>query len=216
MTKILGYGEDALTLWALRQHVSKILKEFRDKTATSDCLIFYRPSFGRHSKADSSVFGEFDAVIASKENIYLVESKWDNLTEFNKTELILGKEQTTRHEVFSWYLTHWNRKYFGNWQAFANEHQKDFKMDFKIDRKTIAQNSLLSRNLESILNKIHEHCQSISGDNIKNVLLFFYNSEIKSKPLTRTNDTFIPIPIDYGKEIKGNFVTLFEENQSSL
>jgi hypothetical protein len=208
MMKILGYGEDALTLWALRQHVSKILKEFRDKTAISDCLIFYRPSFGRRSKADSSVFGEFDAVIASKENIYLVESKWDNLTGFNDTEFILKDEQTLRHKVFSWYLTHWNRKYFGNWQAFVNERQKDFK----IENKTIApKDSLLSRNLEFILNKIQKHHESISESNIKNILLFFFNFE-NSKPPIKINDNFKLIPIDYSREIKGNFVTLFEEN----
>lgn len=165
--KILGYGEDALTLWTLKQHVSKILNEFQDKTTISDCLVFYRPSFGRAGGENSSEFGEFDAIIASKENIYLIESKWDNLTEFNKTELILGKEQTLRHEIFSWYLIHWKKKYFGNWQAFVNEHQKDFK----INHKTIAQNSLLSRNLESILNKIQEHCGNISESSIKNIVI---------------------------------------------
>jgi hypothetical protein len=215
--KILGYGEDALTLWALEQRVFKILNECRDKTAISDCLVFYRPSFGRHSRAGSSIFGEFDAIIASKESIYLIESKWDNLTEFNNTELILGKEQTLRHKIFSWYLTHWNRKYLGNWQAFVSEHQKDFKINFKINHKTIApKDSLLSRNLESILNKIQEHCGNISESSIKNILLFFFNSEMKSKPPIRINKTFKLIPIDYSREVKDNFITLFEKNQPSL
>jgi hypothetical protein len=204
MMKILGYGEDALTLWALKHHSSKILTEFQDKTVISDCLIFYRPSFGRHRRANSSIFGEFDAIIASKENIYLIESKWDNLTEFDDTELILRKEQTLRHEIFSWYLTHWNRKYFGNWQAFTSKHRNDFK----IDNKTIAlKDSLLSRNLESVLNKIQEHCESISESCIKNVLLFFYDAK-KSKPLIKINDSFKLIPIDYSREIKDNFVIL--------
>ena len=202
MSKILGYGEDALTLWALKHHVSKILEEFQDKTELSDCLIFYRPSFGRHSKANSSVFGEFDAILASRKNIYLIESKWDNLTEFDKDELMLSDAQTLRHEVFSWYLTHWNKKYYGNWQTFINEHQNDFK--FK--NKTIARNSLLARNLESVLSKLQEHCQNFSLDNIKNVLLFFHDA--KNTSPTKTNQGFKPIPIDYSKEIKGNFVTL--------
>ncbi len=209
MTKILGYGEDAFTLWSLKQHTSKILDKFQDKTAISDCLIFYRPSFGRHSKANSSVFGEFDALIASKENIYLIESKWDNLTEFNDTEFILREEQTLRHKIFSWYLTHWNKKYSNNWQAFMNEHQNDFK----IKNKTIApKDSLLAKNLEFILSKLQEHCGSLlSENNIKNVLLFFFNAE-KSKPPIKTNSTFKLIPIDYNREIKENFVTLFGEN----
>jgi len=209
MIKILGYGEDAFTLWALKQHTPKILNEFQDKTAISDCLIFYRPSFGRHSKANSSVFGEFDAIIASKENVYLIESKWDNLTEFNDTEFILREEQTLRHEIFSWYLTHWSKKYSNNWQAFINEHQNDFK----IKNKTIApKDSLLAKNLEFILSKLQEHCGSLlSENNIKNVLLFFFNAE-KSKPPTKTNSTFKLISIDYNGEIKENFVALFGEN----
>ena len=205
MVKIVGYGEDALTLWALKHHVSKILEEFKDKTAISDCLIFYRPSFGRHSKANSSVFGEFDAILASKENIYLIESKWDNLTKFDNKELMLSDAQTLRHEIFSWYLTHWNKKYYGNWQTFANEHQNDFKFNNKI----IARNSLLARNLESVLNKLQEHCHSLSSDNIKNVLLFFHGA--KSTPPTKTNEGFKPIAIDYSKDIKNNFVALFGE-----
>jgi hypothetical protein len=202
--EIIGYGEDALTLWALKQHISKILEEFQDKTPISECLIFYRPSFGRHSTANSSVFGEFDAIISSKENIYLIESKWDNHTEFKNTEFILREEQTLRHKVFSWYLKHWNKKYLGNWQSFISEHQNGFR----IKNKTIApKDSLLSRNLEFILNKIQHRCENISENNIKNVFLFFHNSQ-KSKYPTKINDSFRVIPIDYSKELEGNFVNM--------
>jgi hypothetical protein len=209
MSKILGYGEDALTLWALKQRTSKILEAFQDKTPISECLIFYRPSFGRHSRANSSVFGEFDAIIASRTNIYLIESKWDNLTEFKNEEITLRKEQTLRHKVFSWYLTHWSKKYSNNWQSFINEYQKDFKIEN--ENKTIApKGSLLSRNLESILSKIQTQCENISGSNIKNVLLFFFNAEKSNKP-SKTNDTFKLLPINYNGEIKDNFVTLFSK-----
>jgi len=205
MSTILGYGEDALTLWTLRQHASKILDEFQDRTPISNCLIFYRPSFGRHGKANSSVFGEFDGILVSREKIFLIESKWDNLTEFSNSEFLLREEQTLRHKIFSWYLTHWSKNYLNNWQTFVNENQNDFKFG----NKTIApEDSLLARNLELILNKIQENCESYpSENNIRNVLLFFYNAE-KSKPPTKTNDAFKLIPIEYNREIKGNFVTL--------
>jgi hypothetical protein len=208
MSKILGYGEDAFTLWALKHHVSKILEAFQDNTAISDCLFFYRPSFGRHGKANSSVFGEFDAILVSRENIYLIESKWDNLTEFNNEEFMLREEQTLRHGIFSWYLTHWSKKYSSDWQSFINEHHDRFEFN----NKTIApKDSLLARNLEFILNKLQECCTSCpSENNIKNVLLFFYNAK-KSKPPTKINDTFKLIPIDYSGEIKDNFVTLSSE-----
>lgn len=205
LSRIFGYGEDALTLWALKQHTSSILDEFQDRTPISNCLIFYRPSFGRHSKANSSVFGEFDAILVSKESIYLIESKWDNLTEFSNSEFLLREEQTLRHKIFSWYLTHWSKNYLHNWQTFINEHQEDFKFG----NKTIApEDSLLARNLELILDKLQGNCRSYPSEkNIKNVLLFFYNAE-KSKPPTKTNDAFKLIPIEYNREIKGNFVTL--------
>jgi hypothetical protein len=119
MLKILGYGEDALTLWLLKKQISSILGEFEDKTSPSDCLVFYRPSFGRSGGNRSAEFGEFDAIIASRENIYLVESKWDNLSEFSKDELFLRGEQVLRHEVFSWYLLRWNKKYRNDWQSFV-------------------------------------------------------------------------------------------------
>ena len=51
MSKIFAYGEDAYTLWALEHRVSDILKEFNDTTQLSDCMIFYRPSFGRGGRS---------------------------------------------------------------------------------------------------------------------------------------------------------------------
>jgi len=50
MLKIFGYGEDALTLWFVNTKTSTILEELKDKTTPSDCLVFYRPSFGRREK----------------------------------------------------------------------------------------------------------------------------------------------------------------------
>jgi hypothetical protein len=201
MSKILGYGEDALTLWALKHHLSKILDEFQDKTPIPECLIFYRPSFGRHGKDGSSIFGEFDAIIASKQNVYLIESKWDNHNDFKNEEFPLENHQILRHQIFAWYLTHWNKN--GNWQTFVKEQ----KENFPFPNKTIARNSLLAQNLEHILIKIYEHHTHLSESNIKNVLLFFYDSE-KSKYPTKTNDSFKIIPIAYNREIDGNFVTL--------
>jgi len=206
MSKIFGYGEDAFTLWALKKHTSNILEHFQDKTKPSDCLTFYRPSFGRQSKESSSVFGEFDAILVSLENVYLIESKWDNLAVFRNGEITIRREQEIRHQIFSWYLTHWNKRYSNDWGSFVKEYQDDFQKKF--DGKIIARSGkLLATNLEFILNEILEKCKRVSPDNIKNVLLFFYNAE-KSKP-PRIGKGFTLIPIDYGKEILGNFVTLY-------
>jgi hypothetical protein len=209
MSKILGYGEDAFTLWALTQHASDVLGRFQDKTAPSDCLIFYRPSFGRHRKENSAVFGEFDAIIVSSENICLIESKWDNLREFANDKIILGAEQKMRHKIFSWYLTHWEKKYSNEWERFVKEQQADFQKMFK--GRTIApKGSLLATNLEFVLTKSIGCCKKFTSNNIKNLVLFFYDAK-KSKKPTKVSEPFTLIPVDYSKEIKNNFVTIFGE-----
>ena len=198
MSKIFGYGEDAFTFWALKNQTAHILEQFQDQTAPSDCLIFYRPSFGRHSKENASVFGEFDAILVSLENIYLIESKWDNLTKFNNDEFTLREEQTLRHRIFSWYLTHWNQRYYKNWANFVIEQQ----LEFKFQGKTIAPSgSLLATNLELILNETLRYCKQITPNNIKNVMLFFYNKE-KSSPPFKTSKEFTLIPIESAKRYK--------------
>ncbi len=58
--QILGYGEDALTLWALQNKLMEILKFLDDSSDQPECKIFFRPSFGRRGGAGSSQFGEFD------------------------------------------------------------------------------------------------------------------------------------------------------------
>ena len=134
-----------------------------------------------------------------------MESKWDNHSEFNNEEYTLREEQELRHKIFSWYLSHWSKKYSNNWQAFIDEQQNSFM--FK-DKTVASKDSLLAKNLEHILGKLQEHCESYpSENNIKNVLLFFYNAE-KSKPPTKTNNIFTLVPIEYSREFKGNFVTL--------
>lgn len=105
VTEIFGYGEDCLTLWALKHHISKILDK-DDRTLVSDCLVFYRPSFGRSGGSNSPEFGEFDAIVASLRKIYLVESKWDNLSGSNTNRELFKDVQKLRHRVFSWYLIH--------------------------------------------------------------------------------------------------------------
>jgi len=204
--RILGYGEDALTLWALKQHMPKILGKFKDKTSLSECIAFYRPSFGRRGKGNS-IFGEFDAIIASKQSIYLIESKWDNHNKFSNKEFPLEDHQVLRHQIFTWYLTHWSKKYSGNWQSFRDENQTYFSF---LNKSMAPSGSLLARNLEYILKKIHEHCGVPSEANIKNVFLFFFNSE-KSNPPTKIAKDFTLIPIEYNGETEDNFVTLLSE-----
>jgi hypothetical protein len=205
MCNILGYGEDAFTLWALRHKTSEVLKRFHDNTSPSECLVFYRPSFGRHNKESSAVFGEFDAIIASLEQIYLIESKWDNLVNFKNSTIVLRPEQKARHKIFSWYLTHWNKEYSSDWENFVREQEPEFEFE----GKTVApKGSLLATNLEFILTKIHNHLRKVpSRQNIKNVLFFFYDKEKSTPPISVPKD-FTLVPIDYQQRITGNFISV--------
>ncbi len=201
MTKILGYGEDALTLWLLKNKPDEILKRFNDKTQPSDCFSFYRPSFGRSGGQGSAEFGEFDAILASEENVYLIESKWDNHRPNTKTDLMLRPEQTKRHEVFRWYLSNWSQKYSNDWEAFA----KDKGADFVSGKKIAPQNSLLAMNLQQILSQLHGHCPNCSNDDhVKKVLLFFHIFD--SNPPKKTSAGFEIVPLSY--EEKSNYVNL--------
>jgi hypothetical protein len=205
MSKLFGYGEDFLTLWATNEQLEVILRRFEDNTATSDCLVFYRPSFGRSGGKDSAEFGEFDAIVASKENVYLIESKWDNLSNYKKKRIVLREEQLVRHKVFTWYLTHWSNKYSGKWQDFVENNQDVFLLDKKLPKR---KQCILATNLEFILSMLLDHCRGFSSRaNIKNILLFFYNSKV-SIPPTEVDEDFTLIPLDYSKKAKGNFVEI--------
>ncbi|MGD0643592.1 MAG: hypothetical protein ABSA75_01655 [Candidatus Bathyarchaeia archaeon] len=206
MKGILGYGEDALTFWAMRKKLALILDTFRDKTDPSNCLVFYRPSFGRRGGEDSTQFGEFDAIIASETNIFLIESKWDNLSEHGKTELKLREEQLLRHKIFAWFLTYWKSKYFGNWELFLEENKLSFPFQ---DKNLVSQSgtSILETNLEYVLFSLKEKSKVASEKNIKNVLLFFYNKQKTQPPKLMDND-FTLVPIDYSKNTKANFIPL--------
>lgn len=207
MCKVLGYGEDALTLWALKDRLSDILEALKDQTAPTDCLVFFRPSFGRRGGTGTAEFGEFDAILATLKNVYLIESKWDGFRRWNaRASILLGEAQKLRHQVFLWYLTHWNVKYSGYWKSFKRDHNINFQNQF--EKKLAQAGRLLARNLEAILTRINEHCGKLKPENIKNVLLFFYNKEIKSSPPTRVTEGFELVNLDYSKALEKRLVVL--------
>jgi hypothetical protein len=208
MSKLFGYGEDFLTLWAINEQLQEILGRFENHATPLDCLIFYRPSFGRSGGAGSAEFGEFDAIIASKENIYLIESKWDNLSNYKKERIDLREEQLVRHKVFIWYLTHWSSKYSGKWQEFVENNKENFISGKKLPEIQEGKQCILATNLEFILGNLLNHCRGFSSRaNAKNILLFFYNSKVSTPPTEVTAD-FKLIPVDYSKKTKGNFIEI--------
>lgn len=209
MNEILGYGEDALTLWALKKHRLEILNRLKDQTAPSNCLVFFRPSFGRSGGEGSAEFGEFDAILASSKSVYLIESKWDNLEQNQKVEIELNDVQILRHEIFSWYFMNWSAQQYRNWSEFSNALQNGFMCRFS-NRRIAPEESILARNLEFVLSRLHQHCDK--GKRLRNALLYFYNSK-RSRQIERVtvdgrNTNFEVVNIDYEPCISGNFICL--------
>jgi len=200
MSEILGYGEDAFTFWALKGHLSEILAKLNDKTKPSDCLIFFRPGFGRSGVAE---FGEFDAILASSQSIYLIESKWDRLMRSRRDEIALTSNQILRHKIFSWYLANWDgQRYSGNLGKFKNDFESNFTSTTNFaDRKLAPSGSHLVKNLEFILSRLQEHCRRFSYEyKPRNVLPYFHKNEsIKIERVVAEGLSFKVVNIDYSK-----------------
>ncbi|MFA6548918.1 MAG: hypothetical protein WCT39_03180 [Candidatus Margulisiibacteriota bacterium] len=69
---VFGYGEDSLTLWALKNKLNEILAGLGVDVKFSECHILYRPSFGRGQRG----CGEPDFMLLTPKKIYIGESKW--------------------------------------------------------------------------------------------------------------------------------------------
>ncbi len=167
MVEVIGYGEDALTYWALTKRIDFILHELGDGNSSKNSLLIYRPSFGRGRGAN---FGEFDAILATSKKIYLIESKWDRSKEIKNETVQLKPNQICRHTYFKWYFENWNKNNFQDWSSFVNRNEKEFQEKFKV--KNIAKtNNDISKNIEFVINKLHEYSKNI--EDVLDVLLFF-------------------------------------------
>jgi len=153
--KVLGYGEDALTLWALTNKTKKVLCQLGDESSRDDLTLIYRPSFGRKGGANSSQFGEFDFILGTPKALYLGEAKWDKSPEIRQAgrtnTMLLRPEQTTRHTVFKAYYETWINKQDWNKEDFhaAMEERKLVKPVPRGD-------STLFENLTAVLEKCAE------------------------------------------------------------
>lgn len=184
MTRVIGYGEDFLTFWAVTERLDLILKQLKDNTNPGDCQVFFRPSFGRKE------YGEFDAIIVTLKTAYLVESKWDK-SDIPNNVLKLDKKQVRRHEILKWYHRNWSGE---DWDKFAKEYNARFRERFPGKYIPLSKD-LLGHNPQTVLT-------SIRGRELKNVLLFFHRGE-----LPEIVTTFEVVKIEY-KPTRGNYIEL--------
>jgi hypothetical protein len=169
MPKVIGYGEDGLTYWALNHRLEEVLALLGDDSDPDKCLVFFRPSFGRAGGVGSPQFGEFDAILLSEIRIYPIESKWDGSRVVVGGQVVLDLVQILRHQILLWILSRWLEQSPVNWSAFLEENEPAFHAAFG-GKPLPPARSQLACNLEHILNIL------ASGPikPVENVLLFLH------------------------------------------
>ena len=205
--KLIGYGEDALTFWALTHRLRDILNKFGDNTLQESCTVFFRPSFGRHGGLRSSEFGEFDFILITDQAVYLGESKWHRSSE----EIVDGKlqlrpEQIERHKIMAWYIEEWTKGNFDNWSDFFNKKGgKIRKGEFLKPLPPIG--SLLSENLINLLEELRHRFKGQSA-RIYNVLVYFHAGDDEKVLPKGSNGNFTIVNLDYSPDRIGNFIKM--------
>jgi len=169
---ILGYGEDALTLVYLQNKEKReelfdrinSIKAFKEEVANDDCIIFYRPSFGRKYG-----FGEPDFIIFNKkENIVIFgESKWDRGT--NKLPNV---NQTTKqiNNRINKFINNKNSDNLAKLKEFINyDNIKEFVfllVLFQVKNPDKKETEINSR-IENIRDQVKEYIKGKVPENIK-------------------------------------------------
>lgn len=202
--QILGYGEDALTLWAIKNKLDVILETVNDSSDPSMCQVFFRPSFGRKGGDSSPQFGEFDFIILSKDRLYLGESKWIRSSEKLKGGVLeLRDEQRRRHEVFQFYVEQWAFGSYSSWREFTDK----ARLESGAAKPLAPENSLLATNLQTVLGVIKEHYTSTPD--IRNMLLYLHDGATVEQLPQKASEEFDLVCIDYSKAYAlGNFIRI--------
>lgn len=198
MPRVVAYGEDPLTYWALTEGLSEFLCQLDDTTHPNDATVIYRPSFGRGGAAKQAAtggsrraeFGEFDGIVSTPEAIYLVESKWSRSSERQEGIVRLRDVQVRRHRLFRWLLDAWRRDPPPSWEGFSQAAASAFVAAFP-GMALAPVGSVLAENLEFVLNLL-----SKGGREISDVLLYL-GVRGNPSPSEVEPDTFRLVTIPY-------------------
>jgi hypothetical protein len=157
----------------LKENIEYILSEL-EESKPEECTFYYRPLFGKEWN-----YGEFDAIIITPENAYLIGSKRDSNS--NPSSKI-RKSQTILHKILAWYQKNWKGGTDEEWNAFCDEHQEEFQDKFKgksipkIDSQ--GNETRLIKNLRIVL-------EDIGNRAIKDILIIYHKD---GKPEIHLND----------------------------
>jgi hypothetical protein len=203
--QIIGYGEDALTLWALTNRMTEILAAVKDGSSPEACSVLFRPSFGRRGGPNSSQFGEFDFILATPLGIHLGETKWQSSPEVAEPVIKLREEQTERHKVFTVYYKVWVSKPEWSWDAFLETCAEQFRQK-GISKPTPPSDSLLSRNLKTSLETLAKAANRSS--NVDNLLLVVDSSGTLAGKVKTPPANFLLAVIDAHGEMENGSIPL--------
>lgn len=201
-SKIYGYGEDSLTLRKLTKDLDGVLRELKDESSPEQCLVLYRPSFGR---GRGGVFGEFDAILATPRAIYLIESKW--VRQSLKNGLRIRKEQMLRHTIFQEYykeLKDWEfpdcegDEVQEKWESFRKK-KKNIRVGGD-SKKIPTINHTLAKNILYVMWKLQQFGKK---ERIKNVLILFGSRELTNSVPNSIDGFEIVLKIDDRECSKG-------------
>ncbi|MGD0817251.1 MAG: hypothetical protein ABR986_02485 [Methanomassiliicoccales archaeon] len=164
MSGTIGYGEDALTLWALNNRREEFLKILGDTSNPSDCILFYRPSFGRGGRSKACL-GEFDSILISPLNMYLIETKWDYSPEIRTGELVAC--QDIRHASITWLARNWEDNM--SFSSFFKNNRLRFSKEFP-GKELAPEGSGVYQRMEFILETARQKSKG-NKIQVKNVIL---------------------------------------------
>ncbi len=199
--KVIGYGEDALTYWAIMNKLPEIAMQLNEKQESIKLALF-RPSFGRKGSVEDEngkqrvgpEFGEFDAILCSENFIYLIETKWTKSSEVKDGEVKLGQPQRTRHKVMAAYIDEWNLHDNPD-QLTWSDFNKNLKYRLETNELIIdvaPEGSRLARNMQHILRMICSNKRTAM-----NVILFVrMKHDQQSTPKSREDYKVVDIACD--------------------
>jgi hypothetical protein len=183
--RLIGYGEDGLTAWAFDRKLPQVLTLLNDNSQVEKCLVFYRPSCGRRG---GTQFGEFDAILASQEAVYLFENKWDgSAIRIVEGRIILEERQIRRHSTFQNLRNLWQQHRPGNWHDFT-AHWQAAGLGGQLSRP----NTRLAKNLSTLLVTLQD-CPNAT----KNVLLYFHRQGARTLEGIEPPDQFTLFQLTY-------------------
>ena len=211
MVGIIGYGEDALTFWTLKNRLEEILGKLGDKSKQSDCTVFYRPSFGRGG-SNTANFGEFDAIVSTKTCVYLIECKWEGSAQSSKG-IRLSEAQLNRHAIFKEYFDKWDSSVgIPSLTASASGFLTSVN-----DKKVVSEKDELAKHLKFVLSRIAAGSDGGARKDLRNVLLLLHRQDEEPCPLLMPESfgSVVPIKCPPSIDIKGNS-WFFEMDSSSV